>query len=145
MKTGDQDLFGGPPKLAAKPPRASKPATRSKFSWFFALRPNEADAQRIYQTAGALLASNGVTGSRITPDRLHITLEWIGDDLTDEAVQRACDAADSIHHAPLQACFIAVKTFPAPSGPCVLLGAGGLDDVRKLRSGTCPSHEGAGL
>lgn len=131
----EKDMFGSAPAAVPKPRSTVKPksTTRPKFSWFFALRPADEEAERIFISAQALLAAAGITGARITPDRLHITLEWIGDDIDEDAVARACTAADSIRFPALQALFTAIKTFPAPSGPCVLLGAEGLDDVRKLR------------
>lgn len=132
------NLFGTPPPPPKKRRTASKPSTpakaRPKFSWFFALRPSQVDADRIYAAVAPLLSSHGVTGTRITADRLHITLEWIGDDIEEDVISRACGAADKVRLAPLDASFTGIKTFPAPSGPCVLLGSEGLDSVRKLRS-----------
>src|SRR5690606_19547504 len=109
-----------------------KPA-RAQFSWFFALRPTPAEAQRIYETTNALLAAKGLTGKRIDRDRLHVTLEFIGDDVGSETLDAAIAAANSIQVAALDASFDSAYTFPIPSGPLVLAGAEGLDRVRELR------------
>ncbi len=129
----EKDMFGELP--VPKTWRASKPTvrTRSSLSWFFALRPSADEAQHIFALAETLLISNGISGSRITPDRLHITLEWIGDDIGGDVVERACLAANTIHFPAVEAVFNAAKTFPAPSGPFVLLGNEGLDEIRRLR------------
>lgn len=131
-----QDIVGKVQKPVKKRLPKSRVAvtTRSKFSWFFALRPLADDAQRVFTLAENLLASKGIMGARITPDRLHITLEWIGDDVEENVITRACQAADTIAFGAVEATFTSAKTFPAPSGPCVLLGKEGLNDVRKLRA-----------
>jgi 2'-5' RNA ligase len=128
-----QDLFGA----AAPAPKArqqQKPSARPQHTWFFALRPSEEEARRIHAQAERLLAAKGVAGKRIDPERLHITLELVGHDVDESVVALACRAADTIHFPALDARFDAVMTFSAPSGPCVLSGLQGLDEVRKLRT-----------
>ncbi|OGT72938.1 MAG: hypothetical protein A3H44_01805 [Gammaproteobacteria bacterium RIFCSPLOWO2_02_FULL_57_10] len=129
-----QDFFGNQPTPAAKTHPKRKPAKQPQHTWFFALRPSPEDAHRIHAIADDLLAANGVTGKRIGPDRLHITLDLVGHDVTPEVVAIACRAADSIHFSPFEARFDSLMTFTAPSGPVVLLGTDGLNEVRDLRT-----------
>lgn len=75
-----------------------------------------------------------MTGKRIDPDRLHITLDLVGHDVTPEVVAVACRAADSIRFSSFETRFDSIMTFTAPSGPVVLLGTGGLEQVRNLRT-----------
>ncbi|MEX1827470.1 hypothetical protein JNG39_07220 [Luteibacter sp. CQ10] len=89
---------------------------------------------RIHAVATALLGEKGVSGKRIDPDRLHVTLELVGHDVDDATLESACRAADTIHMPAIDTRFDAIMTFSAPSGPCVLLGGEGLHDVRTLRT-----------
>lgn len=132
----EQDLFGDVPVPAARP-RESRPrpsVAPPQHTWFFALRPEAADAARLDAFAERLLASHGVTGKRVGPERLHITLELVGHDSDAKVVEAACRAADAVHFPVMDARFEAAVTFSAPSGPFVLLGGGGLDGVRELRT-----------
>ncbi len=128
-----RDLFGDVP-APARPPQRRAPGSQPRHTWFFALRPGAEDAARIDAFAARLLAAHGVTGKRIGPDRLHITLDLVGHDVDQETVEAACRAADAVHVPALDVRFDAVATFAAPSAPVVLLGAAGLDAVRGLRS-----------
>ncbi|WP_083444611.1 2'-5' RNA ligase family protein [Herbaspirillum rhizosphaerae] len=137
----EQDLFGEvPPPAAAARPRPSRPrpsVVPPQHTWFFALRPEAADAARLDAFAEKLLASHGVTGKRVGPERLHITLELVGHDSdaqVAEMVEAACRAADAVRFPAIDARFDAAVTFSAPSGPFVLLGGDGLNGVRELRT-----------
>jgi 2'-5' RNA ligase len=129
-----QDLFGDASAPASKAQQDPKPSARPQHTWFFALRPAREDARRLHAAAERLLAGKGVAGKRIDPERLHITLELVGHDVDESVVERACRAADTIRFPALEARFDAIVTFSAPSGPCVLVGLQGLDEVRKLRT-----------
>lgn len=133
----EQDLFGDVPAPAARPREARKArpqAASPQHTWFFALRPAIADAARLDAFAEDLLGSHGVTGKRVGPERLHITLELVGHDREERVVEAACRAADAVRFAAIEVRFDAAMTFSAPSGPCVLLGGEGLDAVRHLRT-----------
>lgn len=130
----EQDLFGEVPAPAPRPNRPRKTAVQPLHTWFFALRPSAADAARIATFAQELMAAHGVTGKPIDAERLHVTLELVGHDVEPAQIERACEAADSVKRAPLDVRFDAAMTFAAPSGPFVLLGEGGLDAVRELRT-----------
>lgn len=129
----ERDLFGDVPAPAPRPRQSRQPAAVPQHTWFFAVRPGVADAARIDALAEKLLSSHGVTGKRIGPERLHITLELVGHDVSESVVAAACRAADSLRLPAIDVRFDAAMTFSAPSGPFVLLGADGLDGVRKLR------------
>jgi 2'-5' RNA ligase len=80
-----------------------------------------------------LPASHGISGKRIGPERLHVTLELVGHDVDAAVVEAACEAAEKIHFPAFNVEFNAAITFSASSGPFVLLGTSGLDKVRELR------------
>jgi 2'-5' RNA ligase len=133
----EQDLFGDVPAPAARPreSRKTRPqAAPPQHTWFFALRPAVVDAARLDAFAEKLLASHGVTGKRIGPERLHITLELVGHDSEASVVEAACRAADAVRFPAIDTRFDAAVTFSAPSGPFVLLGGDGLNGVRELRT-----------
>lgn len=128
-----QNLFGEPPAQATSGQDARKPGQPLLHTWFFALRPAIEDARRIRAFAETLLSSHGVSGKRIDAERLHITLELVGNDVHDDLVDAACRAADAVSFPVMEARFEAAMTFSGPSGPLVLLGGEGLDEVRGLR------------
>lgn len=133
----EQDLFGDVPAPAARPHEARKTRPQvapPQHTWFFALRPAIADAARLDAFAEKFLASHGVTGKRVGPERLHITLELVGSDTDANVVEAACRAADTLRFPTIDARFDAAVTFSAPSGPFVLLGGDGLNGVRELRT-----------
>lgn len=136
----EQDLFGDVPEpvpaVRPRQPRSRVPS--SKHNWFFALRPDAADAARIDALAHSLVTSLGLRPrSRIGPDRLHITLELVGHDINANVVDAACRAADILSLPPFVVRFEAAWTFPAPNGPFVLLcpkGSDGLKGAHQLRT-----------
>lgn len=132
-----QDLFGGSSTPVQQPRKLGEEDARLHHTWFFGLRPTAEDALRLHVTADKLLTARCVTGKRIDADRLHITLALVGQGIDDQVVAQACRAADNFTFAAVEARFDALMTFATPGGPVVLLGAEGLDDVRKLRTGLC--------
>jgi 2'-5' RNA ligase len=129
----EQDLFGDVPPSLARPRQPRQRAVPPQHTWFFALRPAAADAARLDANAEILLASHGIAGRRVGPERLHITLELVGHDADAPLVEAACRAADAVRFTDIEARFDAVMTFSAPNGPVVLLGTDGLNGVRELR------------
>ncbi|HEY4291596.1 2'-5' RNA ligase family protein [Luteibacter sp.] len=125
------DLFGDAPGPAANAPHVRGPWAQSRCDLFFALRPSIDEARRIHAFAVELLASHDVSGNVFAPERMHITLEPIGADVDDAVVDTACRAADTVSFSTLDVRFDAVMSF---SGPLVLLGSDGTDEVRKLRT-----------
>lgn len=138
-----QDLFGDAaapaPESAAPLPRQPRfPASPARFNWFFALRPAAGDAASVHAFAEKLLRSQGLAGTRIGLEQLHITLEPIGQDIDTSVLDSACHAADMVRGHAFDVRFDAAMTFAIPRGPFVLLGAKGLEDglngVRQLRT-----------
>jgi len=128
-----QDLFGDVP---APQPRARKPqapVARPTHTWFFALRPDAADATRIDGVASQLLASHGVSGKRVGPERLHVSLDAVGHDVDEATVDAACLAASTVRLPAFAVRFDAAASFASPGNPFVLLGDAGLEAVRHLR------------
>lgn len=140
-----QDLFGEAPAPVPRPAQRRTPTTPPRHTWFFALRPAAEDAARMAAFAERLLASHGVSGKRTGPDRLHITLDLVGHDVDAAVVAAACRAADTLRWPALQAGFDAARTFPAPSGPFVLVGEEGLGAVRGLRQALAMALADQGL
>jgi RNA 2',3'-cyclic 3'-phosphodiesterase len=132
VKVTQHDLFGEAQTTSARHVR--KPSGQARHTWFFALRPSVDDARRIHALAGELLAFHGVPGKRLDPDRLHITLALVGQDVEASIVDAACGAVDMVSLPGFDVRFDAAMTFSAPAGPLVLLGGEGLDEVRKLRT-----------
>lgn len=136
----EQDLFGDvpAPTPAARHRQARPPVAQPKHTWFFALRPDAADAVRVDAFAQGLVTSLGLQPSkRIGRDRLHITLELVGHDIDADAVDAACRAAAGLHLTPFEVRLEAARTFPAPNGPFVLLcpkGSDGLRGAHELRT-----------
>ncbi|UGQ48784.1 2'-5' RNA ligase family protein [Massilia endophytica] len=127
-----QDLFGGAPQPKPRTPQPSrKPAALEPYSWFFALRPGAADAMRIDVFSARLLSAHGVTGKRIAPERLHISLDAVDASMVEEA----CLAADSVRLPAIEVHLDAAMTF---SGGAIVLagakGAQGMNGVRHLRT-----------
>ncbi|WP_298926809.1 2'-5' RNA ligase family protein [uncultured Ramlibacter sp.] len=135
MDQPPQDLFGEVPQPAPRRPAQRRaPAAQPRHTLFFALRPDPSDAAAIDRFAAGLLASLGVSGKRIAPERLHVTLDLVGHDADQASVDAARRAAATVRFAAIDVRFDAVMSFDAPSAPLVLLGAQGLDAVRGLRT-----------
>lgn len=127
-------LFGDPPAQAVNTGRTPGSSAASVHTCFFAVRPSADEAHRIHASAAKLLASKGISGKSIDPERLHVTLEFIGHDVDDATLEAACRAADAVRFAAFEARFDAAMTFATHSGPFVLVGSEGLDAVRRLRT-----------
>ena len=103
---------------------------------FFALRPSAADAARLDAQIESLLAAHGVKRKRVAFERLHITLEPIGNDEDLARVEAACRAADTIRMPPIAICLDAAMSYRG-SDAFVLRGAdgaAGLSGIRALRT-----------
>lgn len=130
----EQDLFGDVPAPTPQPKSARKaPAPQPAHTWFFALRPVPDEAARMQAFACTLLAAHGLTGKQIDAERLHVTLELVGHDVETDRVEAACRAADTLRQQAIELRFDSAMTFSTPSGPFVLLGDEGLNEVRALR------------
>lgn len=128
------DLFGDAPPAPSRPrPRTSSPDPQARVAWFFALRPAAEDAVRLDDLARRLRASHGVAKGVQGADRLHVSLDPVGDDVDRPVLEAACRAADAVRMPAFDVRFDAAVSYAGPSGPFVLVGGDGLEAVRSLR------------
>ncbi len=101
---------------------------RARFtdSLFFALFPDEAATIRIADLAARLRTQHKLKARAIPPDRLHITLHYLGafDDLPADIVQHARDAASTIALPPVDVTLDRIESFSGRRArrPLVLSG-----------------------
>lgn len=97
---------------------------------FFALQPDAVTAAAIAALAARLHAQLGLKGKPLAPERLHVTLQFIGAfaGLPQEIVNRACDAAAALTAPQFDVCFDRVMSFSRTDSrrPVVLVGGDSL-------------------
>jgi 2'-5' RNA ligase len=93
---------------------------------FFAVYPDADTAERITEFSRQFARDNGLTGRLIAPERLHVTLAFLGDHagLPDDLISGAKRAAERIDMRPFAAVFDQVANFHGQrrDPPLVLLG-----------------------
>lgn len=101
---------------------------------FFAVLPDAATAERISQLAGMLGRAHGFRGKFTEPERLHLTLFFLGC-LNEPMVRLARDAAAGIAARRFDIQLDRSVSFRAKSGnyPFVLTGDEGLDRLQSFR------------
>lgn len=101
---------------------------------FLAALPDAATACRIYQLAGVLKRAHRLSGHLIPPERLHLSLFFLGD-LPDQMLQGVCAALAAVRVMPFEVSFDRTGSFRGGSGsrPFVLLGGDGLAGLASLR------------
>jgi 2'-5' RNA ligase len=119
------NLFGGsgvPPdgKHPARPGKSQGP--RKRFKLFFAILPGLADAERISKLGASLDLQYGIGGQPLRTDRLHITLQVLGeyDERPESDIAMARQAADAVVADAFDVEFDRAMTFRTPSNPYVL-------------------------
>ncbi|MEI9991605.1 MAG: RNA 2',3'-cyclic phosphodiesterase [Rhizomicrobium sp.] len=119
--------------MAAKRPRRKFGASQ-KDRIFFAVLPDAGTAARIHALASDLKSKNGLDGTLILPEHLHITLFHLGDwhALPTEIVALAGEAAAEVSAARFDVACRRVESFSNRTGvyPFVLLA----------EQGTTPLH-----
>ncbi len=92
---------------------------------FFALLPDGPTALRIANFAEQFVRANGLKGTRVKADRLHVSLHHIGDfkRLRSDVMYAAGQAGDSVSAPSFEMTFSSVATFGTEDGrkPLVLL------------------------
>ena len=70
---------------------------------FFAVLPDAAATTQAGTITDMLFSAHGLSGRRLNPRRLHVTLDFVGDfaGLPVEVVARAQGAGDALRHAPV--------------------------------------------
>jgi RNA 2',3'-cyclic 3'-phosphodiesterase len=108
---------------------------------FLAALPDTITAARILRLAGALKRAHGFSGKLIAPDRLHVSLFFLGG-LQQDMERAAREAAGEMRMAPFQVSFDRTASFRGRPGsrPFVLVGGDGVGQLKSFRQGL-----GAGL
>ena len=93
---------------------------------FFALRPDATLRGEIERSVQALKAAGRVHGRWLRPEKLHMTVRFLGDfAVADDIARRASHAAAGLHFAAFEFVLDRAETFPRKfNPPCVLRCAG---------------------
>jgi 2'-5' RNA ligase len=116
---------------------------------FFAACPDPDAAAEIDRFSRRFAEDHGLAGRRISPDRLHVTLLFLGDfsDLPDTLLASAMEAAGRVRMRPFTAAFDRILSFRrrTPDRPLVLVGGDGVAGFRALRTHLIDAMTGEGL
>jgi 2'-5' RNA ligase len=101
---------------------------------FLAAVPDADIATRIYRLAGVLKRAHKFDGRLIEPERLHITLLFLGG-APEHKVRMACEAVAEVRDQPFEVLFDRYASFRGKPGnhPLVLIGDDGLDRLKSFR------------
>jgi len=112
------------PEQLLLPGLAARPTDRL----FFAVLPDTAAATQALAVTDTLVAAHGLSGRRLPPRQLHVTLHHVGDwaGLPNSVVARALAAGDGLRHAPVAIRFDKAGSFVRRHRtlPLVLRGGG---------------------
>ena len=107
----------------------------SSSGWMFlAAVPDAAAAARIYRLARVLRHAHKFNGNIIEPERLHISLFFLGE-LSQQIVRVASEAAAEVRVPPFDVLFDRSASFGGRPGnrPLVLIGDDGMDRLKSFR------------
>jgi 2'-5' RNA ligase len=106
----------------------------SEYRLFLAAVPDPATAERIFQMANVLKHAYGFTGELIEPERLHVSLFFLGG-LPGELVDTTCMALADTRMPPFDAVFDRSVSFRGRVGnrPFVLIGDNGPSPLKSFR------------
>src|SRR5437016_1680718 len=109
-------------------------ASSSGGRLFLATVPDPATAERIHRLAGVLKRAHKFDGKLIAPERLHISLFFLGG-LPERHILVACEAATEVRTEPFEVSFDRTASFRGRPGNCpfVLIGASGLRRLESFR------------
>lgn len=101
---------------------------------FLAALPDAAAAARIHCLAKLLKRAHNFSGKLIAPDRLHVSLFFLGG-LPEQMVRILCEAADKVRVSPIEVSFDRTASFRGRDGsrPFVLIGGDGLNQLKSFR------------
>ena len=101
---------------------------------FLAAVPNAGTAERIHRLAGVLKRAHKFDGKLIPPERLHISLFFLGG-LLERHIHAACEAAADVRAERFGVSFDRTLSFRGRSGnrPFVLIGDDGLGRLQSFR------------
>jgi 2'-5' RNA ligase len=104
---------------------------------FFALQPDATAASAIADLAARLRSRYGLKGKLQSPERLHVTLYFMGNfrGVPQEIVDRACNALAAFRAPSFEVCFDRVMSFRRKSNrPVVLVGGELLTPLQQFQS-----------
>ena len=90
------------------------------------------------------MVAHGLSGGRVKPECLHVTLHWLGDhdDLPHELLRRAKDAGGSVEMAPFGVGFDRIGSLGGTGmGGLALTGAVALTNLRQLQRAPATTME----
>jgi 2'-5' RNA ligase len=101
---------------------------------FLATLPDTATAERIHRIAGVLKRAHKFDGKLTAPERLHVSLFFLGG-LADRHIRAACEAAAELRTEPFEVSFDRTASFRGSAGnrPFVLVGESGLRRLEQFR------------
>jgi 2'-5' RNA ligase len=101
---------------------------------FLAIVPDAAAAERIHRLAGILKRAHKFGGKLIAPERLHISLFFLGD-ISERVIRAAGEAAMQVRTEPFEVSFDRTASFRGRHGnrPFVLIGESGLRRLESFR------------
>jgi len=109
-------------------------ASSSSARLFLATIPDASTAERIHRLAGVLKRAHGFGGKLIAPERLHISLFFLGG-LPERHFHAACESATDVRAERFAVSFDRTASFRGRSGnrPFVLIGGDGLVRLQSFR------------
>lgn len=109
-------------------------ASRGGARLFLAAVPDKGTAERIHRLAGVLKRAHKFDGRLIPPERLHVSLFFLGG-LPDRTIHAACEAAADVRAEQFEVSFDRTASFRGrPSNrPFVLIGHDGLGRLQSFR------------
>jgi len=101
---------------------------------FLAAVPDPGTAERIHRLAGVLKRAHKFDGKLIVPERLHISLFFLGG-LPERGILAAREAATELRTGPFEVSFDRTASFRGRAGsrPFVLIGENGLRRLESFR------------
>ena len=109
-------------------------ASSSSGRLFLAAVPDAGTAERIHRLAGILKRAHKFDGKLIAPERLHISLFYLGG-LLEHRIQAAREAVADVRAEPFEVSFDRTASFRGREGnrPFVLIGDDGLGRLQSFR------------
>jgi 2'-5' RNA ligase len=101
---------------------------------FLAAVPDAGTAERIHRLAGVLKRAHKFDGKLIAPERLHISLFFLGD-MSERVIRAVSEAAMLVRTGPFEVSFDRTASFRGRPGNCpfVLIGENGLRRLESFR------------
>lgn len=120
--------------------------TSAEGRLFLAALPDAATASRIFRLAGGLKRAHGFSGKLIAPQRLHISLFFLGG-FSSEVTNAAPTTFVELRMSPFKVSFDRTASFRGPPGSCpfVLVGSEGLSQLKSFRQGLATAWAREGL